>query len=140
MVGVLALLLACTDPTPAVDPAVAPPEQPTQPTGSFQSESGAVEVHTPPPATVLGVGPFEVAGAASVWEGRLNVRLLHNKLQLDLQHVSATTSAPARGDWSATLTAPEGHAGPAVVEAWTTAAKDGAPENLVRLPVVLSGR
>lgn len=101
------------------------------------SESGALTIDTPPPAVVLAAGPFEVAGTASVWEGRLGVRLLLQGATLDEQHVSAEASAPARGRWTATLTVPAQARGPAVVEAWTASARDGSPENVVRLPVVL---
>ncbi|MCB9746163.1 MAG: Gmad2 immunoglobulin-like domain-containing protein [Alphaproteobacteria bacterium] len=143
----LLLLFACSSPpappeapsgTPIEAPSAPPAPRPARPGAVNDAEQWPIFVQEPLPGVILASGPIEVRGRAQVWEGRLSVQLLAPGGEvLDEQHVSATVAAPARGDWAATLEPPKGFVGPATVQAFSSSAKDGAPENLYKVPVVL---
>lgn len=141
----LLLTLACANPegplqptalAPPEPPALAPPEPPAAAPPAPSSEA-PIALLTPSAGERLG-SPIVVRGTASVWEGRLTVRLLDAKgTERATQSTSASASAPARGEFSASLQAPADLHGPAAIEAFYASARDGSPQGLVHIDVTL---
>lgn len=138
----LLLTLACANPegppqptveAPPAPPAAPPPAPPPAPAVS----EAPITLLAPSAGAHLG-SPIEVRGTASVWEGRLTVRLLDaSGKERATQSTSASASAPARGEFSASLQAPAGLHGPAAIEAFYASARDGSPQGLVHIDVTL---
>lgn len=139
----LLLTLACANPDgpsplePA-PPALATPEPPAvAPPPPAATPEAPIALLAPSVGQRLR-SPIEVRGTASVWEGRLTVRLLDAKgTERATQSTSASASAPARGEFSASLQAPVDLHGPAAIEAFYASARDGSPQGLVHIDVTL---
>ena len=153
----LALSCALTDATPADAPADARApstqrERPGRPDrgdqerpGAPSSADGGVEaaIHIAKPAsgaTVTPGGELVASGDAMVYEGRLHLCLKAGGRDdcLVFESVTASSAAPARGDWSTLLQVPsEGLEAPVVLEAFTYSARDGSQANTARVELSL---
>jgi len=83
--------------------------------------------------------PVRVSGTANVFEGTVNVRILDaNGHELARAFTTATCGTGCRGDYSVSVRFHVDHQQPGTVEVLDYSAKDGTPENVVSIPVILA--
>src|SRR5439155_8963823 len=82
--------------------------------------------------------PVRVSGTANVFEATVNVRILDaNGHELARAFTTATCGTGCRGDYSVSVRFHVDHQQPGTVEVLDYSAKDGSPENVVSIPVIL---
>ncbi len=82
--------------------------------------------------------PVRVSGTANVFEGTVNVRILDaNGHELARAFTTATCGTGCRGDYSVSVRFHVDRQQAGTVEVLDYSAKDGTPENVVSIPVIL---
>jgi hypothetical protein len=105
---------------------------------SLDAELPAITVDSPSIGQQV-FSPVRVSGTANVFEGTVNVRILDsNGHELARTFTTATCGSGCRGDYSVSIKYQVDHQQSGTVEVLDYSARDGSPENVVDIPVILS--
>ncbi|GEM_PF-5160371 len=99
--------------------------------------NGPITIAVPREGTAVTRSLLSARGTATAFEGRINVRVRQGDTVLVSTTVAASAGAPEQGAWTVQLQLPEGASGAAVLEAYTTSAKDGSEQDVVGVNVTL---
>jgi hypothetical protein len=124
-------------PTPVViRPAASPTAVATAAPSPASTAQAAPIIVTAPRSGDLVASPIRVSGTASVFEGTVQIRVKDAGGRVIGQLVTtAAQGAPGRGAYSADV--PVSGSGAATVEVFSSSARDGSEQFLVRVPVTL---
>ena len=82
--------------------------------------------------------PVTVSGTADVFEAVVSVRILDSAgREIARTFTTASCGTGCRGDYSVTIPYPATRAGHGTIEVFESSAKDGAPVNVERIPVMI---
>ena len=103
----------------------------------FESVTPAILVEAPTPATVV-TSPAAVLGTANVFEATFRVQLVDSTGRVVVDRsVHATSGTGTRGTFAVSLPFPSSAAGPATLKAFDLSPRDGSPQDVVAIPLVM---
>ncbi len=126
-----------TAPEPAADAGDA--EAGDEDVEADDSSDDLIVIKHPREGAVVTRDLLSAKGTATAFEGRINLRLRQGDDVLVGQSVQVSAGAPEEGTWMVQLQIPAEAQGEAVLEAYTTSAKDGSEQNVVGVTVTLGG-
>jgi hypothetical protein len=104
----------------------------------FEDELPAILVESPVVGETVS-NPVTISGTANVFEATVNVRILdENGNEIARSFTMATCGTGCRGDYSFSVSYKVDHEQPGYIEVLDYSPKDGSPENVMSIPVVLT--
>jgi hypothetical protein len=104
----------------------------------FEDELPAILVESPVIGETVS-NPVTISGTANVFEATVNVRILdENGNEIARSFTMATCGTGCRGDYSVSVSYEVDHEQLGSIEVLDYSAKDGSPENVMSIPVVLT--
>ena len=117
----------------------APEPEPEPEAEPEEASDDLITIKHPREGAVVARDLVSAKGTATAFEGRINVRVRQGDTVLVGQSVQVSTGAPDVGTWMVQLQLPADARGDAVLEAYTTSAKDGSEQNVVGVSISLGG-